>query len=231
MNSINKFFTVFILLLIAATGYTAELFPLIGNNTSEKISIEKYFPLDENLVLQYDSNFGKTNYKTKKSGIEFIQEYASDEFFSAQNVRVIGNSVFITRMEQEVDVFLFVSHRISVKYNEPALLLPLSLAINEEWSWQGIEFIEENIDTIQIAGKLIGYEEIDCKAGKFNCLRFDYVISKSSGKVTRFTEWREKDIGIVKLTADVSQKGFAGMMISLLGYDDIYFELEQIEIL
>jgi hypothetical protein len=203
----------------------------IGNNPSEKISIEKYFPLDENLVLQYNSNFGPTNYTTKKSGGEYIQEYISDEFFSAQNIRLLNNSVFITKIEQEVDVLLFISHSISVTYNEPALILPLSLELNEKWIWHGIEYVDDKIDTITITGKLTGYEEINCKAGTFNCLRFDYEISKASGKLTKFTEWREKDIGIVKLTADVSQKGFAGMMISLLGYDEIYFELEKINIL
>ena len=230
MNSI-KIFLIILTFIYSATINASENSLKDGNNPKDKISIEKYFPLDENMVLHYDSNFGPTNYITKKSGGEYIQEYQSDEFFSAQNIKLIGNSVFITKIEQEVDVLLFISHSISVTYNEPALLLPLSLELNEKWTWHGIEYVDEKIDTITITGKLTGYEEIKCKAGTFNCLRFDYEISKASGKLTKFTEWREKDIGIVKLTADVSQKGFAGMMISLLGYDDIYFELEKIDIL
>ena len=231
MNSLKIFITIFTFSSIITTFYGAENSPNTGNNPKDKISIEKYFPLDENMVLHYDSNFGPTNYTTKKSGGEYVQEYESDEFFSAQNIKLIGNSVFITKIEQEVDVLLFISHSISVTYNEPALLLPLSLELNEKWTWHGIEYVDDKIDTITITGKLSGYEEINCKAGTFNCLRFDYEISKASGKLTKFTEWREKDIGVVKLNADVSQKGFAGMMISLLGYDEIYFELEKIKIL
>ena len=230
MNSI-KIFLMIVTFIYSKAIYASDNSLNDGNNRKDKISIEKYFPLDENMILHYDSNFGPTNYITKKSGGEYIQEYKSDEFFSAQNIKLMGNSVFITKIEQEVDVLLFISHSISVTYNEPALLLPLSLELNEKWTWHGIEYVDEKIDTITITGKLAGYEEIKCKAGTFNCLRFDYEISKASGKLTKFTEWREKDIGIVKLTADVSQKGFAGMMISLLGYDDIYFELEKIDIL
>ncbi len=231
MHSLKTFFTIFAIISFATTIFTFDKSLNIGNNPIEKISIEKYFPLDENLVLHYNSNFGPTNYTTKKSGGEYIQEYKSDEFFSAQNIKIKDNSVFIIKMEQEVDVLMFISHTIAVTYSEPALLLPLSLAVNEEWSWKGIEYVDEHIDTITITGKLAGFEEIVCEAGTFNCLRFDYKISKASGKVTKFTEWREKEIGIVKLTADVSQKGFAGLMINLLGYDDIYFELEKINIL
>jgi len=226
-----KIFLIMLALICSSTIDASENSLNDVNNPKYKISIEKYFPLDENMVLHYDSNFGPTHYITKKSGGEYIQEYESDEFFSAQNIKLMGNSVFITKIEQEIDVLLFISHSISVTYNEPALILPLSLSLTEEWIWQGIEYVGDRIDTITITGKLTGYEEINCKAGTFNCLRFDYEISKASGKLTKFTEWREKDIGIVKLTADVSQKGFAGMMISLLGYDDIYFELEKIDIL
>jgi hypothetical protein len=231
MHSLKLFLTIFAVISFSTTVFTFENSLTTGNNPSEKISIEQYFPLDENLVLQYNSNFGPTNYTTKKSGGGYVQEYKSDEFFSAQNIKIIDNSVFITKMEQEVDVLMFISHNITVTYSEPALLLPLSVTLNEEWSWKGIEYVDEHIDTITITGKLTGFEEIVCEAGTFNCLRFDYKISKASGKVTNFTEWREKDIGIVKLVADVSQKGFAGMMISLLGYDDIYFELEKVNIL
>lgn len=230
MKSLKIF--LIMLALICSSTIDASDNPLNNvNNPKDKISIEKYFPLDENIVLQYNSNFGTTSYITKKSGGEYIQEYESEEFFSAQNIKIIDNSVFITKIEQEVDIFMFISHSIAVTYSEPALILPLSVDFNEEWSWKGIEYVGDKIDTITITGKLTGYEEINCKAGTFNCLRFDYEISKASGKVTKFTEWREKDIGIVKLTADVSQKGFAGMMISLLGYDDIYFELEKIDII
>lgn len=231
MHSLKIFLTIFAAMSFATTVFASENSLTTGNNPTEKISIEKYFPLDEKLVLHYNSNFGPTSYTTKKSREEYIQEYVSDEFFSAQNIKLLNNSVFITKIEQEVDVLLFISHSISVTYNEPALLLPLSLELNEKWTWHGIEYVDDKIDTIRISGKLTGYEEINCKAGTFNCLRFDYEISKASGKLTKFTEWREKDIGIVKLTADVSQKGFAGMMISLLGYDEIYFELEKINIL
>jgi hypothetical protein len=208
-----------------------ENLPNEKSEPADKVLIAKYFPLEENQVLLYKSNFGPTKYTLIKTGEEYTQEYKSDKFFSTQNIKLIDNSVFIMSMEQEVDVLLFITHGISVTYNEPALILPLSLELTEEWIWKGVEYIDEKIDTVTITGRLAGFEEISCKAGIFNCLRFDYVISKSSGKVTKFSEWREKDIGIVKLTADVSQKGFAGMMINLLGYDDIYFELEKIEIL
>jgi hypothetical protein len=231
MNSFKIFFLSIIIATFTLIIYAGKNNPNDKNNTVEKISIAKYFPLNESIGLQYNSNFGKTNYTLIKSGEDYIQKFKSDDFFSAQSIKLIDNSIFLTSMEQEVDVLLFISHGIFVTYNEPALLLPLNLEIGEEWNWKGIEYIDERTDTVTISGKLTGFEVIDCEAGKFNCLRFDYEISKASGKLTRFTEWREENIGIVKLTADVSQKGFAGLMISLLGYDDIFFELEKINIL
>jgi hypothetical protein len=57
----------------------------------------------------------------------------------------------------------------------------------------------------------------------------NYVIKKSSGKITRYYEWRTPDIGLVKLEADLDPKGFAGMIQGLLGYGEIYFTLKSVE--
>ena len=65
--------------------------------------------------------------------------------------------------------------------------------------------------------------------GEFWCKKVNYIIKKSSGKVTRYYEWRSPEVVLVKLEADLGPKGFAGMIQSLLCYGDIYFTLISVE--
>jgi len=100
---------------------------------------------------------------------------------------------------------------------------------NEKWEWTGIEYIDDNIDTLFITSEYVGDEVLVTPAGEFNCKKVVYVIIKSSGKVTTYYEWRAPEVGLVKLEADLDPKGFAGMIQGLLGYGDIYFSLISVE--
>jgi hypothetical protein len=74
-----------------------------------------------------------------------------------------------------------------------------------------------------------GDEMLNTEAGEFNCKKINYVIKKSSGKVTKYYEWRTPGIGLVKFEADLDPKGFIGTLQGLLGYDEIYFTLKKVE--
>ncbi len=188
----------------------------------------EYFPLDTVTTLLYESTFGETTCTTRFNGKGYMQEFRSDDFEMYQLINIIDDKFSVISLDQEIDVFLFITHSISVTYSEPAELVSLPLLKDEEWTWTGIEYVDDNVDTVFISTVYSTDEVITTEAGEFNCKRVDYVIRKSSGKVTRYKEWRAPGVGLVKLEAVLDPKGFAGTIQSLLGYDEIYFTLKAI---
>jgi hypothetical protein len=189
-----------------------------------------YYPIDPSLKLVYNSSLGEASAAIKKEGNNFIMDLRNDDFYFVQTVHVENDTIFLTKLDQEVDVFLFISSGSSVTYNRPYLRFPFPLKNNDSWTWDGVEYIdEENPDTIMVSGKVLGSEEVETEAGKFNCVKFQIdIYKKKSGSHTKFYEWRTPKIGLVKLEAYIDSKGFIGTVMSLLGYDEMIFELKKI---
>lgn len=189
-----------------------------------------YFPTNTSLKLVYNSSMGEAYAEIKKKGSSYVMDLRNDDFYFIQTIFVENDSVFLTKLEQEVDVFLFISSSASVTYNRPYLRFPFPLKVNDSWTWNGVEYIdEENPDTIKVSGKVLGGEVVETEAGKFDCVKFQIDINKKkSGTHTKFYEWRTPKIGLVKLEAFIDSKGFIGTVMSLLGYDEMKFELKEI---
>ncbi len=186
----------------------------------------EYFPTDKDLVLYYDSNFGEAKFLVVEDGETLSLDMRSDDFMFIQDVVVKNDSVFLTRLEEEVDVLFFFSAGITVTYNEPALRIPFPMKAGQTWKWEGIEYVDvEKADSIVITGELLGEEIVSTEAGEFRCIKIQTDIHKKSGVHTRFYEWRTPKIGLVKLEAQMDTKGFIGTIIDLLGYDSMYFSL------
>ena len=166
----------------------------------------------------------------KKNESNYILDLRNDNFYFVQTVFVENDTVFLTKLEQEVDVFLFISSSASVTYNRPYLRFPFPLNENDAWTWNGVEYIDEkNPDTIMVSGKVLGNELIMTEAGKFDCLKFQIdIFKKKSGSHTKFYECRTPKVGLVKLEAFIDSKGFIGTIMNLLGYDEMKFELKEI---
>lgn len=189
-----------------------------------------YFPTDPSLKLVYNSSMGEAYAEVKTKGNSFIMDLRNDDFYFVQTVHVENDTIFLTKLEQEVDVFIFISSSASVTYNRPYLRFPFPLKKNDSWTWNGVEYIdEENPDTIKVSGKVLGREMVETEAGKFDCVKFQIDIrKKKSGSHTKFYEWRTPKIGLVKLEAFIDSKGFIGTVMNLLGYDEMKFELKKI---
>ena len=186
----------------------------------------EYFATDKDLVLYYDSNFGEAKSCVKEDGETLIFDMRSDDFIFIQDVVVKNDTVYLTRLEEEVDVLFFFSAGIKVTYNEPVLRIPFPMKAGQTWEWKGIEYIDEGeADSIVISGLLLGEEIVSTAAGEFECIKIQTDIHKKSGVHTRFYEWRTPEIGLVKLEAQMDTKGFIGTIIDLLGYDSMYFSL------
>ena len=189
-----------------------------------------YFPTDPSLKLVYNSSMGEAYAEIKKIGNSYIMDLRNDDFYFVQTVHVANDTVFLTKLDQEVDVFLFISSSASVTYSRPYLRFPFPLKKDDTWTWNGVEYIdEENPDTIKVAGKVLGREMVETVAGKYDCVKFQIDINKKkSGSHTKFYEWRTPKIGLVKLDAFIDSKGLIGTVMNLLGYDEMKFELKEI---
>ncbi len=199
--------------------------------TNEEIVIgPEYFPTNTSLKLVYNSSMGEASAEIKKNGSSYVLDLRNDDFYFMQTVFVENDTIFLTKLDQSVDVFLFISSSASVTYSRPYLRFPFPLKENVTWNWDGVEYIdEENPDTINVSGRVIGNETIVTEAGKFECVKFQIDIHKKKrGTHTKFYEWRAPEVGLVKLEAFIDSKGFIGTVMDLLGYDEMKFELKEI---
>jgi hypothetical protein len=197
--------------------------------SSRDIGLE-YFSVDSSLKLVYKSNFGEALSIIEKRGNDYVLDMRNDDFFFVQTVHVANDTVYITKLDEEVDVFLFISAGVTVTYPHPSLRFPFPLSSKGSWQWTGVELIDgANPDTINISGKVLGNELVNTEAGDFDCVKFQIDINKKkSGSHTKFYEWRTPKIGLVKLEAYIDSKGFIGTIMDLLGYSEMNFTLKKI---
>ena len=230
----NKILITLICILIpilAASDHSNEIFKNSESIDSEDYLIgPEYFPTNTALKLVYSSSMGEAYAEIKKKGKSYVMDLRNDDFYFVQTVHVENDTIFLTKLEQEVDVFLFISSGSSVTYSRPYLRFPFPLQKNDTWNWEGVEYIdEENPDSIKVSGKVLGYEKIKTEAGTFDCVKFQIDIHKKKrGTHTKFYEWRTPKLGLVKLEAFIDSKGFIGTVMNLLGYDEMIFELKEI---
>ncbi len=225
MIIIFKFLTISVLTFVLSNNH-------LGNEYYSPIAKEigpEYFPVDSSLKLIYDSSLGEAISSIKIKEDNYILDMRNDDFFFVQTIQVQNDTVYVTELDQEVDVLLFISAGVNVTYNKPSLRFPFPLKIGDNWIWKGTEFIDdENPDSITVVGKVLGNELLETKAGNFDCVKFQIDIYKQSGTHTRFYEWRTPKIGLVKLEAYIDSRGFIGTVMSLLGYDEMTFALKKI---
>jgi len=197
-------------------------------NETEKNYSSRYFPADSGKTLIYASNFGDTKFSVKNEENLYIITNKSEDFDYKQTLEKKGEKYFIIKTEQEVDVFLFLSSSSKVTYNNPALRFPFPLKDGDCWRWKGYEYSDNDSSLITISGKVIGKEEIRVPAGKFECLKIETVIGGTDETKDIVTEWLAKDIGLVKIEAEIGKGGIVGVMQSILGLEVLKFELKEI---
>lgn len=231
---ITKIFLLANILLFSGVLNSDVFSKLNDNDMNINLDVVKigpdYFPTDPSLKLVYNSSMGEAYAEIKKKGSSYIMDLRNEDFYFIQTIFVENDTVFLSKLEQEVDVFLFISSSASVTYNRPYLRFPFPLKKNDSWTWNGVEYIDDaNPDTIKVSGKVLGQEIVETEAGKFDCIKFQIDIhKKKSGSHTKFYEWRAPKIGLVKLEAFIDSKGFIGTIMNLLGYDEMKFELKEI---
>ncbi len=183
----------------------------------------------EDIRLIYDSDFGETISKIVLTEEGYLDYNENDDFQYIQSLKCDENGIYLLKADQEIDIFLFFSKEIETLYPTPALQIPNHVAVGQQWVWEGYKVEDDDSIMVKTIGKIISEESITLQAGTFNALRIRYEIETSEGEHSVVDQWMVKNIGRVKLHVEMDGNGFIGTILSLLGYDEIEFNLKEIK--
>jgi hypothetical protein len=221
-----------VIYLIIFIAFGNALYGLEGDdnkNLNSSTAGFEYFPFNIGNTLVYDSNFGETKSNVTETENGFTITNESDDFKYVQSFIKTNDGIHITNTEHYLDVFLFISSENKIRYSEPALRIPFPLDSNSVWQWKGVEYNEDNDSSnITISGRYIGFEDLTTPAGQFECLRIELKVESEKGSSSVINEWLAPEIGLVKLHAELDGAGLIGVLQSILGFDEILFELKEI---
>ncbi|NWF49924.1 MAG: hypothetical protein HXY49_05230 [Ignavibacteriaceae bacterium] len=226
---IKNFLLLFVFLFVlffqsgVSTDKRADQFNNLINNYDEFLSI------NENLKLIYDSDFGEVESIIEKNQNTFSHIIQGNKFKYYQSLVKQSDGFYITKIEQEINLLLFINSSSKVTYDKPALRLPLPIYQGAKWTWKGEENIDDEKDEITLKGFCYGVEKVETKAGKFNCLKTKLEVIRKDGEKTTVVEWRAANLGIVKTEIEMGNHGLTGIIKSIFGYDKISFELKNIQ--
>ena len=185
----------------------------------------EYFPLKQNVEYEYDSNAGDTESIVSEAGDELVLTYDAGKITYEQQFFKGDKGIYLTRTETRA-FLLFCS---KVTYPEPVLRLPLPLETGATWQWVGLEIAGGDTGKLTIDGEALGEEEVTTPVGKFTCLKIRMRIESEMGSKNTVTEWLAPNIGVIKFHADLEGSGITGFLQTLMGLDEITFDLKGIK--
>ena len=181
----------------------------------------EYFPLKMNVIYNYDSNAGDTEAEVNEENEELVLTYDAGSITYEQQFFKGVDGIYLTRTE--TSAFLFFGSKVT--YPEPVLRLPLPLEVGKTWEWEGLETAGGDTGKLTIKGEALGEEVIETPMGKINCLKVTMRVESEIGSRNTVTEWLAPGIGVVKFHADLEGSGITGFLQSLMGLDEITFDL------
>lgn len=185
----------------------------------------EYFPVD-NKKLTYKSDFGDVNLEIDKENQFNIFTLEGDSFLYRQKLLVNEQGVFVKEVFQKVRALLFINQEESYSYSELFPRIKFPLTDGKSWNWEGQEIKEEETNTIYLNANVIGKEQIKVPAGTYEAMRVETKITSTSGSKSIVNEWYAKNVGLVKMTANLEGGGLAGTFRDILGYGELEFELK-----
>lgn len=190
---------------------------------------KEYFPTYIKNKLIYQSTFGDLELKITKEKDNYVFGYDSDKFKYRQKLFVNEKGLFVNETYQKIKLLLLITKEGNYVYDKPLLRIPFPIAIGQEWSWDGKEFVNDETHTVKLKGKAARTETITTPAGKFETLRVESTLETSNGSKNILTEWYAKDFGMVKMRVIIEGGGMLGFARDVLGYGTIDFELKEIQ--
>lgn len=198
---------------------------IVGSSSVKKTYGFDYFPLKTNILYRYDSNAGKTEAEVVPEGNELVLSYQAGSIKYEQKFFKGNEGIYLTRTES--GAFLFFG--TTVTYPKPVLRLPLPLEIGDVWEWEGLEIADGDTGKLTITGEALGEEVLKTPIGMYSCLKIRLMVKSENGSGNIITEWLAPEIGVVKFHADLEGKGITGFLQSLMGLDEITFDLTGFE--
>ena len=190
----------------------------------------EYFPFNKNIELLFESNVGETVKSVKKIDSTFQVTNISDKFIYTQTFLKNDEGIYLIKTEQNISTFLY-STDIVVTYSKPVLQLPIPLKIGDTWNWSGFQIKNGDTSSISISGVALREEDIDIPVGKFSTLHIKLFFDEVDGEKTTLDQWLAPNLGAVKTKVIIEGKGVIQFAMSILGYDEIDSELEEIRYL
>lgn len=204
-----------------------------GKSSSNKISysyFNEYFPDNRAKVLVYNSDFGETKLTMDTEDKYDIYTLRSDNFIYRQKLLLNADGVFVKETYQKIKYLLVLSKEGNFTYNELMPRIKFPLIEGKAWSWEGQEYDNKDTSSISLTAKVENKEIIKVPAGSFETIKLITNIISSSGTRSTITEWFAKNIGLIKMSADIEGGGISGIARDLMGLGEIVFELKEIQI-
>lgn len=224
----KKGFWLYSILLVTALALTPSRSNTVitSNLTLSGVSlISDFFPV-ENKHLIYESDFGDVILNINQENEYSVFTLEGDNFLYSQKLLVNEEGVFVKEVYQKVSVFLVINQEESFTYSELFPRIKFPLTDGKSWNWEGQEIMEEEINTITLKANVIGRERIKVPAGTFETVHVETNITSTSGSKSVVNEWYAKNVGLVKMTANLEGGGIIGVVRDILGYGELVFELK-----
>lgn len=218
------------LLFIPILAFSQDPLKSITNTApaSDKVyNLEDYL-LSEDTRLVLDSDFGETLSRVEKNGNRYKDINESDDFHYTQELERREDGIYLVSADQHVDVFLFISKSMETSYPTPPLQLPAKLKIGDNWSWKTYKVEDEDSIFVTTSGRIEAEEKLFFPAGEFDALRIVFDIETSEGEKSEVTQWMTPNLGRIKMKVVMEGGGFVGTILSILGYDEIEFNLKEV---
>ena len=187
-----------------------------------------YFPINNNIVLIYESSFGESVSKYFSDGEFTVSSSEADKFKYKQTLLIKEDGIYVKETYQFLKVLLFIKKEETFTYSKPLLRFPLPLTPGMEWRWEGDEYSKSGTNKVVVTGKVIKKESVITKAGTFEAIKLESVVEGSSNSKNTVTEWYVEGIGLIKAKIIIEGGGVMGFLRDILGYGTIEFELKEI---
>jgi hypothetical protein len=186
---------------------------------------KEYFPFDTDKIYHFNSNLGDTEaaFESFEGGVTLTFDAPSMEY--RQTLVKETDGVFLKRTE--MSAFLFFGN--DIKYVEPVLRIPFPLKDGDSWEWHALETEGNDTTKLVIRGEVLGLEKVFTPYGEFDCVKIRQHVKSENGSNNILTEWFAPRVGLVKSHAVLEGTGITGFIQSVLGYDEVTFELAAVK--
>ena len=219
----------FLFAIIVFCLLTGGIFYPLSDKKENNKSVNIYYPVDKKVSLIYESSFGEATLRFIKVNNKLICKNEGIKFKYEQTIEINENGVYVDSTYQYFKIFLFISKEKAFTYSKPLLRLPSPLTPGTVWEWEGKEYAEDDTSNVKITGKVFEKEIMETKAGSFDAIKVETVISNSTSTNNTVTEWYAENVGLVKAKIKIDGGGLMGFIRDVMGYGDIEFVLKEIK--